>query len=103
MGPCTLWWPLKARATVLLGALALLAPAVASGEIYSCRKPQGEIGFQDRPCAAGSTSTLLKQDEEGVSKTGHGARDRPQRGAATRTRARPAGTDLRSRHVAAGK
>ena len=76
MGPCTLWWPLKARATVLLGAgaLACLAPPVASGEIYKCRKPQGEVSFQDRPCAAGSTSTLVKHndkhndkhDEEGV-------------------------------------
>ena len=66
MGPCTEWWPLKARASVLLGVLACLAPAVAAGEIYKCRNPQGEIRFQDRPCAAGSTSTLVKQDEPGV-------------------------------------
>ncbi len=66
MGPYTLWWPLKARAAVLLGALACLAPAVASGEIYKCRSSQGELGFQDRPCAAGSSSTLVKHDEEAV-------------------------------------
>lgn len=46
--------------------LACLAPAVAAGEIYKCRNPRGEIRFQDRPCAAGSTSTLVKQDEPGV-------------------------------------
>jgi len=39
---------------------------VASGEIYKCRSSQGELGFQDRPCAAGSSSTLVKHDEEAV-------------------------------------
>ncbi len=54
------------RSGILLGALAIAAPASAG--FYECRDKDGNIGFQDHPCAAGLESREREQAARGISR-----------------------------------
>ena len=51
-----------ARLAVLL-ALALCATTAAAREVYKCRNAQGEVAYQDKPCASGSDESMVRLDE----------------------------------------
>jgi hypothetical protein len=43
----------------ILPALLLAMPLLAQAQAYKCRQPNGSIGFQDQPCAAGATGSTM--------------------------------------------
>ncbi len=47
------------RPYLVLVAIVCLAPLVRAGEVYKCTDAQGDIAFQDHPCAKGSEQALV--------------------------------------------
>lgn len=47
----------------LFAATVLAAPAAMAGDIVKCVDTSGHVTLTDQPCASGSTSTPLAQDD----------------------------------------